>query len=241
MMDYTICSEIGSRRENEDSAAVLRKGEMFCFALADGLGGHGGGAQASRTVIRQAFDTFKGIGEVSEVCLAQCFEESQKKVLELQEEEHRRRELKSTLTLWITDGERALWGHVGDSRIYRFSGGRYASRTKDHSVPEMLAAAGEISEEEIRGHADRNRLLRAMGVKWDRPEYTIAPEVLLEKGEAFLMCSDGFWELILESQMEKALKSTETAEEWMKEMKKIVVKNGRGKEMDNFSAVCIRI
>ena len=79
-------------------------------------------------------------------------------------------------------------------------------RTIDHSIPQMLALAGEIKEKEIRRHPDRNKLLRVVGTDWENPQYEISEDVEKTGGEAFLLCSDGFWENITEKEMVKCLK-----------------------------------
>jgi len=56
------------------------------------------------------------------------------------------------------------------------------------------------------------------------------------KTKAFLLCSDGFWELITESQMKWCLRWSKTPDEWLEKMKRIVEKNGKEKEMDNYTA-----
>jgi len=74
-------------------------------------------------------------------------------------------------------------------------------RTLDHSVPQLLVKSGRIKEKEIRKHPDRNRLLKVMGVVWASPEYEKSRVITLNGKEAFLLCSDGFWELIEEKKM----------------------------------------
>ena len=148
-------------------------------------------------------------------------------------------EMKTTLVVLLIDEEKILWGHIGDSRLYYFQNRKYRVRTLDHSVPQMLVLAGEITEKEIRGHADRNRLLRVMGTEWDSPKYQIAEFMETGQKMAFLLCSDGFWELIEEKTMQTMLKKSETPENWLDNMEKEVLKNGKGKEMDNYSAVAV--
>ena len=58
---------------------------------------------------------------------------------------------------------------------------------------------------------------------------------------SFLLCSDGFWELIDERHMCKTLKKAKTPEEWLQNMRQIVLKNGRGTNMDNYSAIAVFI
>lgn len=58
---------------------------------------------------------------------------------------------------------------------------------------------------------------------------------------AFLLCSDGFWELIEEKQMQETLKASSNASEWIKAMVEIVKQNGKDKNMDNFSAIAIML
>jgi serine/threonine protein phosphatase PrpC len=60
-----------------------------------------------------------------------------------------------------------------------------------------------------------------------------------KKFDAFLMCSDGFWELIEEKQMIKLLKKAQSVEEWLDSMVSEVMSNGKGKDMDNNSAIAV--
>ena len=97
-------------------------------------------------------------------CLERCFMESQKRLMKKQADENARQDLKTTLVLLRIVNGYVQWGHVGDSRLYYFKNGKIVKRTLDHSVPQMLVAAGEIDEKEIRHHPDRNRLVRVMGM-----------------------------------------------------------------------------
>ena len=58
---------------------------------------------------------------------------------------------------------------------------------------------------------------------------------------SILLCTDGFWELITEERMETCLQESRNSEEWMERMREHVLKTGEGKNMDNFSAVGIRM
>lgn len=239
MLTYEILSKPGERDHNEDYTDVARCGNAFCFVLADGLGGHGGGEEASKLVSECILEDFKVNGEVSEEYLRKCFEVSQNRLMEEQERQNRVNEMKTTLVVLLSDGHTFLWGHIGDSRLYFFKNKKLVERTLDHSVPQMLVAAGEIKEEEIRGHADRNRLLRVMGMEWDTPRYKLAQPVECNGHMAFLLCSDGFWEWIKEKTMQNALKKAKTPAQWLEAMEKEVKKNGMGKGMDNYSALVV--
>ena len=239
MLSYEILSMPGERDHNEDYTGVQVKGDACCFLLADGLGGHGGGDEASRLVVECIRSDFARYGAVTPDYLKRCFELGQRMLIQAQEKQRRRMEMKTTLTVLLADRARIQWGHIGDSRIYYFQKHRLQARTSDHSVPQMLVAAGKLKEKQIRGHADRNRLLRVMGTEWDGPQYEIAQPLQRAGGEAFLLCTDGFWEWITERQMQHALRKAGTPAEWLAAMEKTVIKNGTGRHMDNYSAVAV--
>ena len=109
----------------------------------------------------------------------------------------------------------------------------------DHSIPQMLAMAGDIKESEIRFHKERNILLRVMGEKWERPMQEILKPMPLRKCHAFLLCSDGFWEFITEDEMLRLLKGSSTVQDWLDQMASIVKKNGEGRNMDNNTAIAV--
>jgi len=244
MISYAYLSKIGNRAANEDYVDVYEHDGLFLFALADGLGGHGGGDIASALVVSEVIDVFKlhaadflSDFESADGCLPLCFSEAQESLL--QEQKLRNRDMKSTLVLLNFNDDTARWGHVGDSRLYVFNDGKVLSRTIDHSVPQMLFLTGEISEEDIRFHPDRNRLLRAMGDEREAQQFEISQELALVAGMSFLLCTDGFWELIDEDGMLGKLKRAKSPDSWLAAMEKIVLKNGKGKKMDNYSAVAV--
>lgn len=236
MVRFAMLSKEGSRDNNEDSIGMYQDGECFCFILADGLGGHGKGEVASRIAVESVIGQF-ATGERTETFLDTAFCAAQEAIVEKQEEDHTCRDMKTTLVVLDVGGDQVQWAHIGDSRLYYFQDKKLRARTLDHSVPQMLVAVGEIREKDIRHHPDRNRLLRVLGVEMDEMNHQVAEPVPRKMGGAFLLCSDGFWELIEEKKMEAALRRASGPEEWLDAMEEIVQKNGRGTDMDNYSAV----
>ena len=148
-------------------------------------------------------------------------------------------EMKTTLTVLYKIGGKLAWAHVGDSRLYAFRKNRVALRSFDHSVPQMLVLAHEIPERKIRNHPDRNILLRVLGVEWEQDQFDLSEIHDVSEYQAFLLCSDGFWELITEWRMGRLLRKCSTADDWLNAMTGIVQKNGRDREMDNYTALAV--
>lgn len=241
-MEYSIVSNVGSRDHNEDYASgILTEGnkrQKGFFLLADGLGGHGRGEVASQFVVNCCMEYYSR-NKISDDLIERSIEYAQEGLLQLQEMENARDEMKTTIVALKIEEENIWWGHVGDSRLYYFYKNKMITRTLDHSVPQMLALAGEIKEQDIRNHSERNKLLRVMGTEWEDPQYDISAPVKRKPRQAFLLCSDGFWENITEKEMVKCLKKSKKAEQWLKAMNEIVQKRGQNVDMDNNTALVV--
>jgi serine/threonine protein phosphatase PrpC len=240
ILTYHLLSDKGSRKNNEDRVGSYEKNGEYCFVLADGLGGHEKGEVASKTVVDTSIDLFKEEG-FNEFYIREAFEISQEKLLDMQKKEKKPDDFKTTLVILCIKNNSINWGHIGDSRLYMFKNKKKILHTLDHSVPQVLVRTGEIEDKDIRNHPDRSHLLSAMGIEWERPKYEIAEPIDNEKGLAFLMATDGFWELIEDEDMEKCLKKAKDVHQWLNLMEKIILKNGEGKNMDNYSAIGVWI
>lgn len=237
MIKYKIYTDKGSREGNEDSVGEWHEDGRYCFILADGLGGHGGGEFASAIAVQTGLSLFAE--DSSNDYLGKCFPMVQENVLMQQKQDMQMADMKTTMVALTLTDEEAKWGHIGDSRLYHFNKNKIVQHTLDHSVPQMLVNTGEIKEKDIRGHEDRNRLLRVIGSPWGSRSFDLSDAVPYKKCQAFLLCSDGFWELIEEKTMIKFLKKAKTVDEWMDLMVEEVNKNGKGKDMDNNSAIAV--
>ncbi len=238
MVSFAVVSEKGNREINEDSIGFKTRQETQCFVLADGLGGHGHGEVASKLVVEEALKEFE-IRELDVDFIKNTFEVCQNNLMKCQLDLKATNEMKTTMVMCCINADSICWGHIGDSRLYLFNGKKIICRTVDHSVPQMLVFAGEIKEKDIRFHQDRNRLMKVMGTEWGKPEYELSDVIDRTGKQALLMCSDGFWELIDEKKMTKCLHKATSVQEWLDMMVEIVRKNGVGKNMDNYSAICI--
>lgn len=238
VIKYAVFSNVGGRQINEDSVGVFQNGENYCFILCDGLGGHGMGDVASGLVVSVFEDQFQKADDVVNF-LGQTFTASQDILMAEQKARNAQRKMKTTVVAVVTDDRNAYIGHIGDSRGYVFYKNKVKTRTLDHSIPQMLVLSREIKEDQIRNHPERNTLLRVMGVEWEEPMYELMSPIPAKKCQAFLLCSDGFWELIDEKEMCSLLKKASTVEEWLSNMVKVVQTNGEGKNMDNYSAIAV--
>lgn len=243
MITYKRYSDIGNREVNEDSVGEQEQDGNHLFIVADGLGGHGHGECASGLAVTTSMEMFLGdyykVKQGQEF-LAQCFDCAQDIIMMSQKENREYADMKTTMVSLLIEGNHAYWGHVGDSRLYYFRKNKLVTRTLDHSVPQMLVNTGDIKEKDIRGHEDRSRLLRVVGSPWvNGHAYDISEGVDLQKAQAFLLCTDGFWEQITEKEMMQCLKKSHTVDAWLDSMVEIVRQNGKGSDMDNNSAIAI--
>ena len=238
-IEYTIFTDKGSRDINEDCTAVYQRRDELCFVLCDGLGGYGMGGIASQTVTEAFGDLFSKLE--TRQFIDEAFPAAQDILTAEQNTRHAAKIMKTTAVMLTVCGNKAYIGHVGDSRAYVFGKKEILGRTLDHSIPQMLAITGDIKESEIRFHPERNILLRVMGEKWEEPKQEFMKPIPLRKCRAFLLCSDGFWELIDENEMLNTLNRSGNVNEWMEQMVNIVKQHGTGISMDNYSAIAIRI
>lgn len=239
MITYYLYSNVGRRDNNEDSVGMTKAGDDFCFVLADGLGGHGKGEVASKIAVEQVIEDFVIAGKTSQECLSNSLKNAQDRIMQMQRSNIEYRDMKTTCVV-LHIGENSIqWGHIGDSRLYYFYKNKLILRTRDHSVPQMLVDAGRLKEKHIRNHPDRNRLLKVMGIEWESPKFELSEPIDKVDSQVFLLCSDGFWELIDEKQMINCLKKATSAKEWVDLMEMIVLKKGKNTNMDNYSAIAI--
>ncbi len=236
--ETALLTKQGGRNYNEDFCAYREKDDYGCYLLTDGLGGHQGGAFASKLIGEKVLEAFEANPACSEGKLRRYLEFARNAFIEAQKTDPALKSMKATLVVLLTDFREAIWGHTGDSRLYYFRGGRMYDRTKDHSVPQRLADSGAITEEQIRSHEDRNRLTQAFdGGDLDRFEVLQKP-VELYTEDAFLLCSDGFWEFVLDGEMENYLSESASPEQWLNRMEEKLLKVAPPKN-DNYSAVAI--
>lgn len=202
----------GGRSYNEDSAGSRIQKDEGLFVVADGLGGHSFGQLASACVRDTLLDGFPCWDGDASLWFEEQIAEANRRVLKLQEEKNA--VLKSTVAALYILGDRAVWAHAGDSRVYYIHEGRLKAVTEDHSVAYKKYKAGEISRREIAFDEDQPRLLRSVGGQ-DHYEPTIRSyEESLAPGDAFLLCSDGVWEYLDDEEIVIDLLKSENARQW---------------------------
>ena len=232
----TAClSDCGGRSTNDDTVRIHEDSDCVWVFVGDGLGGYAGGQQASQAAAEALHNASRRGSLLTDAQMIGAAQQADQAVRAVQRERHGK--MKTTLVfLYIEDG-RARWMHVGDSRLYHFSDGCLQSQTMDHSVSQMAVLMGEITQQEIRFHEDRNRVLRALGGDNAKPE--LSPTVMLTGGkDVFLLCTDGFWEYVYENEMEQTLRTAKTPEAWLKSMEAIL-RTRTPSDNDNFTAAAV--
>lgn len=236
MIQTAYYTDRGGREGNEDSVLVLERGGRVCAVVADGLGGYGGGEKASALVTKEFSENWNGM--LSPEILTKLLQKAHEKICEIQTPGC---PMKSTAVALAIEPGHIAWAHVGDSRLYHFYNGRLAFQTKDHSSSQIAVELGDITAEEIRFHEDRNKVFRALGQSG--PVTVDARDLELAAGEhAWLLCTDGFWEYVLEQEMEEALGQAGTPKEWLENMRGFLQRRlaERGQtENDNNTAAAV--
>ena len=208
-------TDTGGRPCNEDTVRQeLREPDRLCLVVADGLGGHGGGALASAAAADAICAHWDGSADPER--LKELVQRAHRAVRAIQTPACA---MKSTVAVLEVAGGRAAWAHVGDTRLYHFQDGKLAFQTRDHSASQIAVYMGEITVDQIRFHEDRNRVLRALGQADDPLTVEAAHRELAPGRHAFLLCSDGFWEYVTEPEMAADLAAAAGPLDWLSKMR----------------------
>lgn len=201
-----IGQHIGDRREQQDRAGVFfecRSEGCILAVVADGMGGMTGGALAAEQVVRSSrllFQDFNPRHDSVKELLANIVREAHT-VIKLTAVTSEQQPHSTFVALVLQEG-RADWAHVGDSRLYYFRGEELTTRTIDHSYVEHLIKRGEITREEGKNHKMGHVLTKALGGD-KQPKPTFGEVGDLERGDAFLLCTDGLWHYFSEPELEQ--------------------------------------
>jgi len=213
-------TDVGKKRaSNQDSIYVPEPGGHF-FILADGMGGHLGGEEASgiatdvgrqvfeEVIVRTETEPFN-IDATAQPSYAarltrSAILEADRKIVQTSEQRSDLRGMGATVeTLYFSDGNVTI-GHVGDSRVYRLRDGTLEQITEDHSILNEELKRRKMTPEEIRNFPFKNRIMRALGHLVDgRIDVLEEPA---KPGDVYLMCSDGLTDVVADSIIEQVVR-----------------------------------
>lgn len=203
-----VAMHTGDRKEQQDRVGLFghptRPGMMMAV-LADGMGGHSGGAMAAEQVLlraRQNFEAYAPLHETPQHLLGSVIDEAHT-VIKLtrftsEQDPH------STAVVFMLQQGKAYWAHCGDSRIYHFRGVRTVSRSADHSLVGELQRKGRLDEAGALNHPQRNVLLACLGSERE-PRIEYGSEEAPVAGDCFLLCSDGLWAYFSDTELASTL------------------------------------
>jgi len=189
------------RKANEDHIGSLTNqqtnGNGDIFVVCDGMGGHVGGAIASKTAVECILQYFKKETHPNPIlALEKAISFANEQICVLSQNDPDLKGMGTTCTALLQKEDKVYIAHVGDSRIYLNTDNKLYRVTKDHSFVQKLVDAGQLEDSEMETHPRKNELTRALGIS-ETVEVEISENPLLvKKGDKFLMCSDGLCGLV---------------------------------------------
>lgn len=171
--------------------------------VADGMGGHRGGATASRLAAETVKAQYLG-SETPDVAgaLREALARANARIFAEAQADPDLRGMGTTTSALALRGAEAWLAHVGDSRIYLVRGDTIEQLTEDHSLVATMMREGLLTPEEAETHPRRNVLQRSMGVA-EEVDVDIRGPVEIREGDTFILCSDGLHGLVKEDELKE--------------------------------------
>lgn len=187
------CTDIGRKRKaNEDSMGTRETKNGLVAVVCDGMGGHVGGAIASRMAVDTVLDFLDNVYQDDpRVAIGEAIDAANLAILKKTAEQPELTGMGSTCVLLLVRDGKVYIGHVGDSRVYLVRNRHTKQLTKDHSFVQMLVDMGELSPEEAEHHPRKNEITNALGIPEMKPATILPDAILPEAGDCFVLCSDG--------------------------------------------------
>lgn len=242
-MKYQLAfhSLAGGRATNQDRIVCAERDNAVLMVLADGLGGHEGGALAAEILTQTVLRAFEAVRQPvitkPSAFLALTIMQAHKAIYARGQAQVPPISPRTTCVLCLVQNGYAYWAHVGDSRLYHFRNGQALTRTLDHTLTEQMHIDGLLSEEEMKRHPEKARLLKAVGGS-HAPSVSLGEETVLQRNDTLLLCTDGLWEALSADELYGFLKYA-TLDEGVEEML-LAAENRMKQRADNLSAICLR-
>jgi PPM family protein phosphatase len=244
-LEYFSATDTGrARNNNEDSVAIDEDSALI--VLADGMGGYNAGEVASgmatsfiKTELGRWLQEAAGSATDSDVRRAMdiCVDNANRAIFNAANSNPQYAGMGTTLVVGTFREGRLLLGHVGDSRGYRYRGGRLAQITHDHSLLQEQIDAGLITPEQAAFSANKNLVTRAVGV-----EDTVLLETHLHEvlpGDLYLLCSDGLSDMLDDNSIAQVLAANDSSPEAAGHALISAANEAGGK--DNIAVVLVRV
>jgi protein phosphatase len=225
------------RTVNQDDYYIDPDGRFFI--VADGMGGHAGGQEASQLAteaIQTHLERHWDSAIASRELLEQAIYEANQAILDDQQSHPERSDMGTTVVVVMFRQEQPLFAHVGDSRLYRLRNSKLEQITEDHTWVARAMKAGDITPEQARIHPWRHVLSQCLGRK-DLQQVDVQP-IDIQLGDRLLLCSDGLTEelsdTLISSNLQPSLSNEQAATVLIEAAKE---KGGR----DNITVVIVQI
>ncbi|MBX3655200.1 MAG: serine/threonine-protein phosphatase [Ramlibacter sp.] len=228
-------SRKGGREKNEDRMGYCYTRESGLFVLADGMGGHPEGEVAAQLALQTISALYQKearpiVKDVTEF-LSSALMAAHHQIIRYASEKGMLDTPRTTLVAAIVQGTSAIWVHCGDSRLYVVRDGELLTRTRDHSYLEQQSA-GVIRLDRI----NRNILFTCLGSP-TKPVFDVTGPVTLQQGDKILLCSDGLWGTLNDSDIVRHL-STQSVSDAVPELVEMALRNG-GEHSDNVTVIAL--
>jgi len=195
-IEYADLSLLGDREDNQDRVTVSAAEQAALLVVIDGMGGHSDGSRAADTALKSMLESFRQTSlpmfdplGFLHMALSRAHDDVAK-IGNGQTIDTRPR---ATTAVCLVQEGAAFWAHIGDSRVYHLRHGKVVERTRDHSHVELLLREGKITEEELPTHPMRNFVECCLGGDPAIPEMTVSGRHVLQPGDVLLLCTDGIW------------------------------------------------
>ena len=244
MHDISVLCEIGGREHNQDCVKTSQKNGKFCIAVADGLGSYNGSDIASKTAVEYLVSFFEENCDSEDLfnksSISAALHKAHNKILEKKKKDTSIASSCTTIAFLVSDTVTSVMAHIGDTRIYEIKNGKILYRTKDHSLAQVAVDRGEISYDEISTHQDQNKLIKVLGSDCFIDGDISTDFFALNKGDGFVVCTDGLWEYITDKELLEVFKTNDNSCDILNKIKSIHDEKA-DEYCDNFSlAVMIK-
>jgi PPM family protein phosphatase len=195
-IEYAELSLLGDREDNQDRVTVSAAEQAALLVVIDGMGGHSDGSRAADTALKSLLESFRQTSlpmfdplGFLHMALSRAHDD----VAKLGNGQSIDTRPRATTAVCLVQEGAAFWAHIGDSRVYHMRHGKILQRTRDHSHVELLLREGKITEEELPTHPMRNFVECCLGGDPAIPEMTVSGRHVLQPGDVLLLCTDGIW------------------------------------------------